>query len=656
MNNRKRENADKFLIAEQKGWRVLFLGLSIAILFSLTFKAVFSPKRIQYEIERVLSAADSRIKTSVQGAHLSLSEGLWPRLAIVIDSLKLETSDPCLYEAKASIENLELPVALSSLLDRNLIFKRIEVGQLKLSMKSKREACGSGLQSANPSLDQIKKEPTAKTLEAPPLIQTMSVESSLLRHIIFHQVQFQIEEWPLFYWNLKNVDVHLPNKGEAKTHIEGLISLTSDPSRYPLQGINAHLEMDSEVEKVSVKINGAWREGRLEFDGYWLPKQKEFMWKGHFKQIPWGQVLVLAQVLGQQEDTIPISTQSWLSGSVEWEHHPGTPEHIEVEEAHIEGEVGDFLLGKMVIDQTIDPKGWQVSPYKILAKEVNIDLLTKMMGWQERFSAFDKFGLLNAEANFVNNELVSLNGNWSDLHVIFSSRGRRMVQVVNNIDINLSGGANQWSGTLKNIALKGGHWNGDVQINIDQNQKLVGVESQFEQIELNPEVESLMTLHGELAPLDGKLSVHFMDGRVSYLKGLIKLDQATLNDIVLEKPRIDFEGNSSAVDGKIQIQSIVSPRTHLEYWPFEIPEELSHLTFKNLNGSFTQIDQDFVVKDLQGSLAELKSKFQFNGKTVVRNGLQGTLMLRSDKKNQSYILSGSRLKPEWVLATPTNTK
>ena len=85
----KRLEADKFLVVEQKGWRVVIVGLSLAFIFSLTFKAVFSPRRIQYEIERVLSGADPRISTLAEGAHLSLSDGLWPRLAIVIEKLKL---------------------------------------------------------------------------------------------------------------------------------------------------------------------------------------------------------------------------------------------------------------------------------------------------------------------------------------------------------------------------------------------------------------------------------------------------------------------------------------------------------------------------------------------------------------------------------------
>lgn len=660
MKSRKRENSDKYLIAEQKGWRILFLGLLIATLFSLTFRAVFSPKRIQYEIERVLSTADSRIKTTVMGAHLSLSDGIWPRLAIVIDSLKLETNDPCLYGAKAQIENLEFPVALSSLMDRHLIFKRIEVGQLKLIMKSKRDECVGNviISPANESQSQQQKtipsselstsSQKTKALDAPPLIQTMSVESSLLKHIIFHHVQFQIEEWPLLTWNLKNVDVHLPTNGETKTHIEGLITLSSDPVRFPLQGINAHLEMDSEVDKAVVKITGAWREGRLDFSGYWLPKQKEFKWKGQFKQIPWGQVLILAQILGQKEESIPITSQSWLSGTVEWEHLANKPEHIEMEDVRIEGEVGDFLLGKLMIDQRIEPKGWHVSPYKLLAKEVNIDLLTKILGWKNRVSAFDKFGFLNGEADFVNNELVNLEGQWKDLHIIFSNRGRRVDQVVKHIDISLKGASSKWEGMLKNIELKGGHWGGDISIKLDQHQKLVEVETQFDQVKLNQDVESLMTLNGELSPLEGKLAMHFLDGRVSHIKGTLKFDKVTLNDVMLEKPRIDFDGSASMVEGKVLVQTITTPKNHLEYWPIEISDDYEFITIKNLAGDFSQMERDFIIKDLQGTVQELKAKFHFNGKTISETGLQGNLGFRSEKKNLNYILSGTRTNPEWA--------
>ena len=58
---RNKQSADQYLVVEQKGWRWVLVGLAIASFFSLTFRAIFSPRRIQYEIERALSMADPRI-------------------------------------------------------------------------------------------------------------------------------------------------------------------------------------------------------------------------------------------------------------------------------------------------------------------------------------------------------------------------------------------------------------------------------------------------------------------------------------------------------------------------------------------------------------------------------------------------------------------
>jgi hypothetical protein len=55
-----KNGTDKYLIVEQKGLRVVLLGVFISLIFGLTIRAIFSPARIQFEIERII--ADSKLK------------------------------------------------------------------------------------------------------------------------------------------------------------------------------------------------------------------------------------------------------------------------------------------------------------------------------------------------------------------------------------------------------------------------------------------------------------------------------------------------------------------------------------------------------------------------------------------------------------------
>ncbi len=652
----KRLASEKYLVVEQKGWRVVALGLAIATLFSLTFKAVFSPRRIQYEIERALSASDPRIKSSIEGAYLSLADGLWPRLAIVIEKLHVQSTDPCLFEAKADIENLVLPVAFSSILDRMLVFKRIEVGNLNLQMRARREGCGGvGLQAIPPlpqtlTTDEPPKDPKAPplrdNLERPPLVQTMSVESSFLRHVVFHQVHLHFVEWPLFQWNLKSVDVQLPQKGESKTHIEGAVTLISDPTRFPFQGIHARLEVDSDAEQAEANIHGAWREGRVEVKGQWSPNRKDFHWKGVFKQIPWSQLIVLAHALGEA-GPLPASSQAWVTAQVEWNHGVDSPETVEVDEGHIEGEFGDFVLGKVIAQREGNVDQWQVDPYKVLAKQVDLDILTKMMGWQEPPSTFDRLGFFDGEALFTDNQLVSMSGVWKDLEIIFSNRGLRELQKVNNINLELTGGSNKWAGFLKKIDLAEGQWNGDIAIKLDQNAKTVDLDTQFTQFKLNPQVEELMTVEGQLSPIDGRLSLKFVDGKASHINGIVKFERGVINEVSFEKARIEFDGQSEMLSGKLQTQALNWPRSRLEYWPQSLPAEYESLQIKNISGQFVRTPQTMEIKDFQGLLTDFKARFQMEAGWSASSDLHGTLQIRGDRKNQTFQLSGTRQTPVW---------
>ena len=670
--------SEKYLVVEQKGWRVLALGLVIASLFSLTFKALFSSRRIQYEIERALSASDPRIKASINGAYLSLSDGLFPRLAIVIEKLQIQTSDPCLFGAKATIENLVLPVAFSTLLDRTLVFKRVEVGILNLEMNSRRTGCGTiELNPANTvkenedelpleSINKVEaeknanklKDPTLKetqnknplkldTFERPPLVQTMSVESSFLSNIVFHEVNLKIVEWPLFQWKLQKVEVQLPLKGEVKTHIEGVVTLTSDEKKYPFQGIHAQLEIDSDAEKAIAKIHGAWREGRVEVEGEWSPNQKDFHWKGTFKQIPWSQLLVLAQSLGEA-GPLPASSQAWVSAQVDWTHKIDLPEKVEVDGGHIEGEFGDFILGKLIAQRDDTSPHWNVDSYKVLAKEVDLDILTKMLGWQDPPAAFDRLGVFDGQAQFNENQLVSVSGNWKDLQLIFSNRGRREVQVVNNLKLELSGGSNRWAGVLQNIELEDGHWNGNIGISLDQNEKKVIIESSFNDLKLSPQVEELMTMKGELSPIEGRLNLKFVVGLPAEINGMLKLDQAVVNEVKLERLRIDFEGLAENVNGKFQMQLLDFPKSQLQYWPQSLPLNKDNLQFKNLSGRFIRSTNTLELKEVQSLLLDTKSRIFLDAGWSAEGFLHGNLQIRTDRKPQIYQLSGSRTSPIWL--------
>jgi hypothetical protein len=658
----KRMADEKYLVVEQKGWRVVALGLALAALFSLTFRALFSPRRIQYEIERALSSADPRIKSSLDGAYLSLTDGLWPRLAIVINKLQVQTADPCLFETKAEIQNLVLPVAFSSLMDRTLVFKRVEVGSLQLSMRARREGCG-GEVTAIPTFPQtLENTPPPEvpeedaspitpsspgSLEQPPLVQTMSVESSFLKHIVFNEIHLQFIEKPQFQWHLKKVAVHLPGPGQTKTQIEGQVTLTSDPTRFPFQGLHANLELESDAELATAKIHGAWREGRVEVEGQWSPHSKDFHWKGSFKQIPWSQLMVLAQALGES-GPMPASSQAWVSGQVEWNHDMGVPEQVEVNDGHIEGEFGDFILGKVIAKKVEGSPAWDVETYKVLAKEVDLDILTKMMGWQEPPPAFDRLGIFDGEAQFINNQLVTMAGTWRELSVIFSNRGRREIQVVNNMSLELAGGSNRWSGALRQIELRDGQWSGDVALKLDQNSKTVDVESQFTQLRLNPLVEELMTMKGQITPIEGRVSVTFIDGVVDQLQGFLKIDQATVDEVQLEKGKLDFEGQKGVISGKVQMQSLAWPKTQSDYLPPVFSEKIDLIQMKNLSGVFTKTPTSFALKDMQGQIVSLKSRFQLTAGWEEDSQLRGLLQIRGDRKSTSYLLSGARDNPTWT--------
>lgn len=676
----KRLEADKYLVVEQKGWRVVILGLSLSLIFGLTFKAVFSPRRIQYEIERVLSATDPRIAVNAEGAHLSLSDGIWPRLAIVINKLGIHTKDPCIRQIKAQIENLEMPIAFLSLLDRNLIFKSIKVGVLDLEMKATVVECaaGSAIPSTPATLSQEVSKPSEvvdsrssqettmvaappgfdklkRPLESPPLVQTMSMESKLLKHLFFREIRLRLVEWPQFQWNLKEINVSLPSNDQEKALVKGVISLASpllptDPTRPSFQGLNAKVEAQVNSQSIEAKVHGAWREGRIDLQGFFEPQTQNLNLSGTFKQIPWAQLVVLAQAFGKS-GALPVSSQAWVSTRLEWTRSLEAAEHIAFSDTRIEGEFGDFLLGKVVLDQQPSDKkeDWTMSPFRASMKDINIDVLAKILGWERRYSTFHSFGIFNGELQYREPQSLELRGELKDLKVIFAGKGRSQLQNINSLKLEMKGNEKEWSGSLNDINLDGGHWNGGVAMIVNQTTKTVHLDSQFSQLKLSADVEKMMTVNGNLKPIDGRLDVDFVDGQMVNLKGYLKSDQMNINNFSLDKVRVDFDGNKGQINGKVYVQDLVAPRAHLEYWPHPLPGEYESLKVKNLVGNFSQNSIGISVKDLQGYMVDFKTRFLFDATADVKEQIQGKLQIRGDRnKIQTYQLLGTRKTPQWA--------
>jgi hypothetical protein len=390
----------------------------------------------------------------------------------------------------------------------------------------------------------------------------------------------------------------------------------------------------------------------MEVEGQWSPHSKDFAWKGAFKQIPWSQLIVLAQSLGQKSP-LPASSQAWVSAQVSWTHASDNSEKVEVSEGHIEGEFGDFVLGKVIAEKdlhksTDGPFPWRVSPYKVLVKGVDLNVLTRMMGWQEPPSAFDSLGVFDGEAQFTENQLVSLAGQWIDLELIFSNRGLRENQRIKSIDLQLAGGANRWIGALSQIQLEDGRWDGSIQLVLDQNQKAVSVNSEFRDVKLDPDVEELMTLGGEVSPLEGRLNAYFENGQPSKIQGTLRAERALISEVSLEKVRSSFNSDGSVVTGDLQIQSVRWPQSQQIHWPPLVKGDRDDLQIRNLTGGFQRSAKFLKVVDLQGSFVDLRSRFQMQGGWNELGQLSGSLQVRGERTQQTFLLSGSRQSPQWT--------
>jgi hypothetical protein len=186
-------------------------------------------------------------------------------------------------------------------------------------------------------------------------------------------------------------------------------------------------------------------------------------------------------------------------------------------------------------------------------------------------------------------------------------------------------------------------------MSLNQNEKTVTLESDFTGFKLSPEVQELMTVGGNLSPMDGHISLRFVDGVTETLSGFLKLDHGVVNDVRLEKMKFEFSGGNTVVSGKVQAQTLEWPSSHGDFLPKIFPENAEKLQVKMINGQFTRTPDTINVTGLQGAISDPKVRFSFDGGWNEDSTLYGSLQLKGDRKNQIFDLRGTRQVPLWDL-------
>lgn len=650
----RRLRSDKHLVTEQPGMRVLVIGLALAFFLGYITKSMLSPQRVAAQIEKAASHIHKDIKVSFQGAEVSLSNGILPRFSVVITKAQMESTQACWMQPLLEIDELRLPVSLWGALTGGPLIKRVEADNVILTLRGQMKDCDRSQQ-------QAEKEKEEKTANPPPLVSLSPNEQAekyknAVNELAIGSFKILLNEYPQYPTELLDFLIRVKSFEPKVIEVTAKTNLLRDEQ---VGGYLSHANLfveykESPEPQVQSHFFGNWREGHYSVIGNYTIADHLLNIETDLKHIPLSQVLSVLQKYNLVSKDLN-GKQVWVSANARMtaDVQKIKTAPLEVKNFRVEGDLGE-LYSEQLTFTSLDPLKYR--PIGIDIKKMRVDHLLNFLNRNQSHKVLGDLGSFTGHAEIRSENSIHLTGEHTGLEFIFSNKGQRELQVIERMlgDIDLD--QDRWSFAINRVEPRGGTFLGSVRLKADRDFKSVNIVSRIDEMTFAPQVQKLMTNGGEIGLASVNAEAHIDDGRLSYLKGLLRIDGMDIEGMDFGKTRGEFDYKQGEIVLNTKVQSldidINSPATAVmkqitppEWW------ENQKLSVSDLSGQFHWRDiKNLQWKTFQGKIGK-DQRLAADGSWDAQGQLKGTVQIRDGKNTKKYSLEGDRENPVLTLET-----
>ncbi|WP_374033222.1 hypothetical protein ACES2I_10375 [Bdellovibrio bacteriovorus] len=625
---------------------ILLTGLILAFLLGYTTKSLLSPARLAARIEKAASHIHKDVKVSFGSAHVSLSNGILPRFAVIISNVRMESSQTCWAAPVMEIDELRLPLSFLNLIQGRAPVRVVEANSVTLTLRDDFKDCDP----TDPEQIPASRPRPAVTLS--PSEQSQKYRNDV-RGISVRTLKITSAKHPQYSTELMNFAVKVKSfepkviEVTAKTHL----MKDSQVGDY-LSHANLYLQYKESPEAaVQAHFFGNWREGHYSVIANYTLGDQLLALETDLKHIPLSQILAILQKY-QLASRDLNGRQVWMSSKARM---AGPVDEIrtlplEIRDLRLEGDLGEMHVEKINIS-SLEPLKYE--PIQVDVKKLDIEKLLVLLNRTKQTSILGHLGSFTGRAEIVSDQKMRMSGEHAGLEFVFSNKGQRELQVIESMVGDIALDQDQWSFQIKRVEPRGGVFVGDLSLRADRDFKAVAVKTHIDELQLALPVQKLMTNGGEigLMSLDGDL--RFGEGKVQSLKGLLRLNSMNVEGVALGKTRASFDWSKGEVLLNAQVQSmkvspnsptaeVLRPVTLNSWW---------HDGVLNLSGLTGQLGaksaKDFSWKGFQAQ-ASKTGKLSTEGSWNEEARLKGHVQVKDGKIQRRWQIRGTRELPQFV--------
>lgn len=639
-------------VSEQRGMFWLFLSVVSCLLASFLFKKTFSSERISSEVGAQIQKLNQSksFQVAVEPVHLKLSRGWLPALGFETKGLIFtlqrhdRRQDQCEGKTEGVIRDVFLPIRLSSLLAGDLRFSEIRAGFIEVN------TLNSECKADEDEKGQAEKNPKGKTGEpaSSPSIQSLwqkiwkkaySVSerlSGIRSDLIWYQVNGELVS------ELK--DLHLKRSKESLS-----LEVNLNPHRlwrsHSIPPMTFFVKGELTPSQIAVEARSNYREGMIVANAEWSAdgKDKPLLGELRVRHLPltFFRALMLKSLNLDQIG----NTSAWISCSIPYELNVASADKevlfdAEAKQCVLEGSMGRFETAELRMS-----KSKLLYPVRLKFTRLSLDKLTELIRFKGLDGTFETLGESDGEIRFQGEKEWSVNAFCRNSEIPFSRRGRRELQKVNMVELNVERKDAEILGRLERFEVEGGEFKGSAKLKHQIEDHKSELEVNIEKLNLNPKVEQLM-----MGARSSGLKVvglgRLTKGELEYWKGVLAVQALAGEGWKAEGVALQTQFSEKQFVARGEADILDSDSAfHYDFLPKLIYGNQSHYGFKKVKGVIFFNGIEGRWENVTATTDFGFGRFRSLGKWTQKNGeLEGEVWAEGPKSSERKL----KLKGTWA--------
>lgn len=654
-------------VIDQPGIRIIGIGLALSLFLGLALKSQISSSRVKEYLDSSIARLQSDFYVDYGSAEVNLSNWGMPLPALSIQNIRMSPKSNICQSSQIFVNELEVPISVSVLLGFNKTIPKIRIKEIELRLNDI-EKCleENNIQASLPKEHKSESDSGSSSTN----IKKDEVSDGKIENIFKNETQTELKE--VYIEKLKiisskktdqpillkqiNLDLGYADNKLSSLKIKSKLNAFKD-IRSDVYFLNANFNSEfiskPESNEIETHLNVAGKllDGDIKLAVYGLKSTKKISYELGVEQVS---IKALAPFINNPEaiaifEKTPISVNFASKGDIKTEDKLSIK--AKVLRAVINVDSGFLKLNELEFNY-VDNK-LTLMPFTLSVEAVSLSKLKNIEALKKQLDSFESLGELSGQVHFASFDDVSAQGSLKNILAIFSNKGRRDLQRIDNMDVQIAKKNSETKLIAENFVINNEKTLGRLELKHNSDRQETTAQFKLSGAVLEPKVWEQFTYVEQSPRVD--LIWNYKKSKYENHSVKLHLSKINLPGMLLDNLNVDLEQSIDPDEKESSLKLSIKPgyletdKTFLDNSVINQVLNLnknfkvSHLTSTKTNLVFSGMDWKNVDFHLDSAFIpdkNLKAEtfIDFKGTAKYRSGINSLLLIHNKLFSSKYEL------------------